>query len=123
VQADAESTNLLEKITQVTTRVERKRAEVFSMRAKQTVEQQRIATEYTSAEADLAQAKPVLAEAEQALQLVQARDMAVIKQYKIPPPLVKLILDAVMVMQMRPGLEPVQIVCFSMFYAQAIGTH
>lgn len=110
LQAEVEAATLLDKITMSTTRAERKRAEVSDVRAKLAVEQERIAAEHEAAETDLAEARPALQRAEEALKLISPRDIFVIKQYKVPPPLVKLILDAVMVLQMRPGVEPVQIV-------------
>eukprot|EP00698_Gefionella_okellyi_P007649 TRINITY_DN186_c0_g2_i2.p1 TRINITY_DN186_c0_g2~~TRINITY_DN186_c0_g2_i2.p1 ORF type:complete len:4464 (+),score=1326.13 TRINITY_DN186_c0_g2_i2:41-13432(+) len=108
-QAEIESSRLLETITTATTRAEKKRTEVMSVRTKLASEQQRIAGEHAIAQADLAQAEPALKRAAEALNLIQPRDISVIKQYKVPPPLVKLILDAVMVLQMRSGLEPVTI--------------
>uniref|UniRef100_A0A7S1KLW9 AAA+ ATPase domain-containing protein n=2 Tax=Percolomonas cosmopolitus TaxID=63605 RepID=A0A7S1KLW9_9EUKA len=99
---------LLTEVTKKKIIAEKDAAEVQVQADKLSADAAVIAEQKASAEKDLEAAKPALEKAEAALQNVNAKDLNVVKALGKPPPLVKLVMDGVIII-MRQNIIPIQV--------------
>lgn len=98
---------LLNEVTKKKTVAEKNAAEVQQQADKLSADAEEISRQKASAEKDLEAARPALEKAEAALQNVNAKDLNVVKSLGKPPPLVKLVMDGVLII-MRESVIPVK---------------
>jgi dynein heavy chain len=97
--AQKKCAEFLVEITAQTTAAQKVKDEVQKVKDACYETASRIEADKTTAERDLEAAKPALARAEAALNLIKPADIATIKKLPKPPPLVKRIMDAVLLLR------------------------
>jgi len=98
VVAQEKSALLLQDITASTAKAEKKKSEVEQVKNVLAGEAHEIALQKDVVEKDLAEAKPMLDEAENALKAITAKDIGLLKSFKQPPDLVKRVFDVVLIL-------------------------
>jgi dynein heavy chain len=98
VVAQEKSAILLQDITASTAKAEKKKAEVQTVKDTLAGEAHVIAMQKDTVERDLEAAKPMLQEAEDALKMITAKDIGLLKSFKQPPDLVKRVFDVVLML-------------------------
>lgn len=78
------------------------KAQVFEQSKKVAVEEKECQIQADSAQSDLAKAMPALDAAAQALNALNKKDLSEVKSYATPPPVVKKVMEAVMILLGRP---------------------
>lgn len=96
--AQEKSAILLQDITASTAKAEKKKAEVQTVKDSLASEASQIAMQKDVVERDLEAAKPMLADAENALKMITAKDIGLLKSFKQPPDLVKRVFDVVLIL-------------------------
>ena len=105
VVAQEKSAVLLQEITASTAKAEKKKAEVQAVKDTLATEAEVIAQQKDVVERDLEAAKPMLAEAENALSAITAKDIGLLKSFKTPPDLVKRVFDVVLILFMKGVID------------------
>ena len=105
VVAQEKSAVLLQEITASTAKAEKKKAEVQQVKDTLASEAEVIAQQKDTVERDLEAAKPMLAEAENALKAITAKDIGLLKSFKTPPDLVKRVFDVCLILFMREVVD------------------
>jgi dynein heavy chain len=95
VVAQEKSAVLLQEITASTAKAEKKKAEVQQVKDTLSTEAEVIAQQKDTVERDLEAAKPMLKEADQALDQITPKDIGMLKAFKNPPTMVKTVFDVV----------------------------
>jgi len=105
VVAQEKSALLLQDITVSTAKAEKKKAEVQAVKDTLAGEAHQISMQKDTVEKDLEEARPMLAEAEQALSKITPKDIGLLKSFKSPPDLVKRTFDVVLILFQKPVVE------------------
>ena len=103
--AQDKSAALLKEITASTSRAEKKKSEVQVVKDNAEHEALMIDEQKKVIEAQLAEAKPALDEADNALKAITAKDVGLLKTLKQPPNLIQRLFDCVLIL-MRCSVQP-----------------
>ena len=103
--AQDKSATLLHEITASTARAEKKKSEVQVVKDKAELEATAIDEQKKVIDAQLAEAKPALDEADHALKAITSKDISVLKQLKQPPNLIQRLFDCVLIL-LRVNVQP-----------------
>lgn len=107
VEAQQKTDKLLKEISARTTKTEKKKSEVATVKDALELDAKQVEAGRDEAQRDLAQAKPALEEAEAAIDSIKAKDIQVLKQLRTPPEIIKIVFDGVLLL-MRMPLEQVK---------------
>ena len=102
VEAQQKSAILLKDITASTQKAEKKKAEVQAVKEKLQVDVAVIDVQKKDIEGQLADAQPALDEADNALKMVTAKDIGLLRQLKSPPNLIQRLFDCVLLLLREP---------------------
>ena len=108
-QAQTSASELLKEITDSTMKAEKKKGEVTIVKNQLADQAALIEQDRDECERDLEAAKPSLIAAETALQSINQKDLLALKSMKNPPPIVRTILDSMLILLHRQ-IRPVEVV-------------